>query len=319
MAPNGTSHRAILAAKPGVFIPLLTFFKPQTEEVDIETTVKHAIESAKAGLGLVALGSMGEADLLTHSERNEIIKALRIALDSNGLSSTPLIAGAGTGSTKETIELCVEAKQAGADQVMVIPPGYYAGALDKKALKDFFLDVAKASPLPVFVYNFPGAAAGIDMDSDLIAEIASSSENICGCKLTCGSVGKLTRLTQIPNFHVLGGFSDFLLSGMFMKSSGCITGLANVTPKSIVKLYSLISTAVESGNPVDLQKAQNLQFLVSKSDWIMVKAGITGTKALLEELKGYGGLPRKPLPAYSGNVQELKESLKELLELEASL
>lgn len=63
--------------------------------------------------------------------------------------------------------------------------GYFSGAMSKAALKTFFHDVAAASPLPVLIYNYPGAAGGIDMDSDLINEIAQDA-NISGCKLTCG-------------------------------------------------------------------------------------------------------------------------------------
>lgn len=279
--------------------------------------MKHAVDMARTGLGLVLLGTMGEASHLTHSERTSLIRAVTTAVREAGLS-VPIVAGTGAGSTRETIELCVEAAEAGADQVMVIPPGYYAGAMDKVALKQLFFDVAEASPIPVFVYNFPGAAAGIDMDSDLIAEIASHP-NIVGCKLTCGSVGKLTRLTSIPGFNVLGGFSDFLLSGMYMNSAGCITGLANISPKSIVRLYSLINKALASSSPEDLKKAQNLQFIVSKSDYILAKVGITGMKALLIELHGYGGYARRPLRPWTGDVAALKEEIKDLLELEASL
>lgn len=59
----------------------------------------------------------------------------------------------GVGSTRGTIQLCHEAARAGADFAIVIPSGYYAGALPKAALKKFFLDVAKESPLPVMIYN----------------------------------------------------------------------------------------------------------------------------------------------------------------------
>lgn len=110
----------------------------------------------------------------------------------------------GTGATKLTIQLCKEAAQAGADFAIVIASGYYAGALSKAALKKFFVDVGNASPIPVMVYNCeskalrtcprtivltslcldPGAAGGIDLDSDTIIEIAQESSNICGVKLT---------------------------------------------------------------------------------------------------------------------------------------
>ena len=63
----------------------------------------------------------------------------------------PVVAGVGASSTRETIKLSRDAASAGADFVMAIPPGYYAGALlaNTKSLRDFFVDVAEASPVPV--------------------------------------------------------------------------------------------------------------------------------------------------------------------------
>lgn len=75
----------------------------------------------------------------------------RKALDESGLNDIPVVAGVGASSTRESIKLSQDAAAAGADFVMVIPPGYYAGALlaDTASLKSFFVDVADASPVPV--------------------------------------------------------------------------------------------------------------------------------------------------------------------------
>lgn len=100
---------------------------------------------------------MGEAHHLTPAERITLIEAAREALDSAepSLSHVPIIAGTGTGSTRATIELTREAYQAGADYVIVICSGFFAGALanDRAALKGFWSDVAQSSPLPVIIYN----------------------------------------------------------------------------------------------------------------------------------------------------------------------
>lgn len=86
---------------------------------------------------------------LSHAERNLVVRAVREALDENNLGHIPLIAGTGALSTRETIELTKEAAEAGATQAMVIAPGYFAGALSKDALREFFVEVAKESPIPV--------------------------------------------------------------------------------------------------------------------------------------------------------------------------
>ena len=115
----------------------------------------HVVRLAKAGVYPLLAGSMGEAIHLSHDERQVLIKAARRALDKEGLKNVPVIAGTGAGSTRETLLLCREAADAGADYVIVIMSGYFAGALanDRKALKAFFVEVSGKSPLPVIIYN----------------------------------------------------------------------------------------------------------------------------------------------------------------------
>ena len=98
---------------------------------------------------------MGEAHHLSHGERTTLIKEARHALDQAGFTTMPIIAGTGAGSTRETIELCEEAAEAGADYAIVIVSGYFAGVLanNRKALKAFWTEVAEKSPIPVIIYN----------------------------------------------------------------------------------------------------------------------------------------------------------------------
>jgi dihydrodipicolinate synthase/N-acetylneuraminate lyase len=85
------------------------------------------------------------------SERIQVIKALREAMDEINLQQTPIVAGVGATSTRETIQLAQDAAAAGADFVLVVPPGYFAGVLkgNPTAMRNFFVDVAASSPLPV--------------------------------------------------------------------------------------------------------------------------------------------------------------------------
>ncbi|KAI0780165.1 dihydrodipicolinate synthetase [Fomes fomentarius] len=310
---NGTNGVAKVSRplKAGIFAPIPTFFVPETEDLDLETFTTHVVHVAKAGVSPVLLGSMGEAHHLSHSERTTLIKAARHALDEAGFSAIPIIAGTGAGSTRETIELSKEAAEAGADYAIVICSGYFAGALanDRKALKTFWTEVAAKSPIPVIIYNYPGASGGIDLDSDLITELATESPNLAGVKLTCGNVGKLTRIcatvsdpsfaSQHPRlnpdapFLVLGGFIDFVLPTTYVSAHGAITGLANVAPYTIQKLFELSQASLK--DPSLLPEAQRLQGIVARADYTIAKTSIAGTKALLEKLHGYGGKPRRPL------------------------
>ncbi|GAA5910761.1 dihydrodipicolinate synthase family protein [Sporobolomyces salmoneus] len=305
----------------GVYAPLTTFYSSNTsQDLDLSTYAEHVKFVASSGVGIVCLGSMGEAVQLSHSERNLVVEAARKALDSDEkLKEIPLIVGTGASSTRETIELTKSAAEKGADFGMVIAPGYFSGALSKEALKTYFVEVAEASPIPVILYNYPGVTGGIDMDSDLITDIAASCSNIVGIKLTCGSVGKLTRLTTLrPDFAVLGGFVDFLGPSLLASAAGGITGTANIAPKTCLKLYNLTKSGL-SGNSSDLSEAIKLQSIVSHADWALQKVGISGTKYALEQLKGYGGIPRKPILEFKGDKEGLMESLKEILEVEKGL
>jgi 4-hydroxy-2-oxoglutarate aldolase len=100
-------------------------------------------------------GTTGEAVHLSHSERVELIRAARKVLDRAGDVNMPVIAGTGAGSTHETIGLCKEAAQAGADYAIVIASGYFAGSFvgNKKTLKAFWSDVASQSHIPIIIYN----------------------------------------------------------------------------------------------------------------------------------------------------------------------
>jgi len=134
----------------------------------------------------------------------------------------------------------------------------------------------------------------------------------------CGNVGKLTRICATvsdasfvahhprknPNcpFLVLGGFIDFLVPSAFANGHGAITGLANVAPNAIVRLFQVTAAAVS--NPSHLPEAQRLQGIIANADFTIAKAGISGTKFLLNKLYGYGGLPRKPLPPIDADAAE---------------
>ncbi|KAF9265471.1 dihydrodipicolinate synthetase [Marasmius fiardii PR-910] len=337
MIANGVNGRTSRFLKPGIYAPIPTFFN-DNEDLDLESFSAHVIRVATAGVGPLIAGSMGEAHHLSHPERVTLITTARKALDSKGLTDVPLIVGTGAGSTRETLELTIEAANAGADFAIVIASGYFAGALagNKQALKSFWKDVSERSPIPVMIYNYPGACGGIDLDSDLITELAKECPNICGVKLTCGNVGKLTRIaiavseaafdSQYPRrnsrapFLVLGGFIDFLTPSAYVNGHGAITGLANVAPYAITELFRLTEAA--KNDLSSLAEAQRLQGIIARADYTIAKASISGTKYLLEKLYGYGGAPRRPLPPIESSVgQALWEHAhtQDLVKLEREL
>jgi 4-hydroxy-2-oxoglutarate aldolase len=309
--------------KAGINVPAVAFFHPDTEDVDVETVAKHAVRLARAGISSITTqGSNGEAVHLTHGERNLITSTTRKALDDEGFHNIPIIVGCGSQSTRETIALCHEALAAGGDYALVLPPSYYKASYTQQSFIDYFEDIASASPIPILIYNYPGAVAGVDLDSDTLIHLAKHP-NIAGCKLTCGNIGKLNRVASATKattpsdpgsgFMCMGGSADFTLPTMVAGGSGIVTGLGNVAPKACVKVFELWAAG-------QLEEAQKVQAVVARGDWAAIAGGIVGTKSALETYFGYGGLARRPLPKPSKqDVMKYAESFKEVFELEKSL
>ncbi|KAI1333867.1 putative dihydrodipicolinate synthase [Xylariaceae sp. FL0016] len=294
----------------GIYTPLPTFFD-DSEELDLAALAEHVKFVSSAGTFPVVAGSAGEAVHLAPEERDLLIRTTRKALDECELQHIPVVAGVGAPSTRETIQLAKRARDAGADYGMVIPPGYYAGALMSnggEALKRFFIDAAAGSPLPMLMYNFPSVSAGIDMDSDFILDVVKRAPNIVGVKLTCASVGKITRINAVvtsegfksqhpradpkQEFLIIDGYIDILLPSISSGSAGAISGLPNLVPKLCVRLWELGNSP---RGTKDYHEAQRLQNMLALVDGFMQKIGFAGTKMLLHKVFGYNPKPRRPL------------------------
>ena len=320
---NGHGTRARTPLRAGIYSPTMTFFNPDTEDLDIPTIKKHAVRLAQAGLvGLVTMGSNGEAVHMNRQEKTLVTRATREALDEAGFTNVPVIVGASEQSIRGTVELCKEAEAAGGEYVLLVPPSYYRYAIDEAALVEYFTAVAAESPLPLILYNYPGAVAGIDMDSDLLIRLAKNP-NIVGTKFTCGNTGKLTRVALATNaltstsegsgYMAFGGMADFTAQTAASGGSGIIAGGANVMPKTCVKVWNLWAEG-------KYDEAIALQKVLSKCDWVLTKAAIPGTKSAIESYFGYGGFPRRPLKRLPAeDVERIKESIREVMDIEKSL
>ncbi|KAG4425736.1 hypothetical protein IFR04_001198 [Cadophora malorum] len=312
---------------PGVYVPTVCFFDPVTEDLDTATIGTHAVRLAKAGVtGLTTQGSNGEAVHLTHSERQTVTQTTRSALNAAGFSQLPVLVGCGAQSVRETIQYCREAYAAGGDYALILPPSYYAPLFSPASASviEFFNAVADQSPIPLLIYNYPGAVSGMDLSSDVIIQL-SAHPNIVGVKLTCGNTGKLNRivaatkgskpqsLSSSPPFLVLGGSADFTLQSLIGGGHGILAGLANIAPKACIEILRLYREG-------RLAEAQKMQEVVARGDWTAIQGGIVSTKAGMESWLGYGGYARSPLPHPTSNESaKWKEGFRELVALEKSL
>ncbi|OQU94101.1 Fungal Zn2-Cys6 binuclear cluster domain-containing protein [Cladophialophora immunda] len=278
------------ALRPGVYAPVLTpFIGEIQQEVDLPAFRAGVLRLAKLGVGLVLSGTLGEGNLLSRCERKVLVKNAREVLEESGLyRSVPIIAGAGAASLRETIEIVKDAADEGADAVIVVAPAYYAFVFgrDKATLKEFFVSVADASPVPVMLYNIPFATGGIDLDADFLIDIS-------GVKLTCFNVSKGHRVAlhigspeyrerhKLP-FLVLAGSTDYLLPAIVARHHGCIGGPVNLYPKVCLRLFQLGTKALEVGSPEMFKEAQELQDLVTKADSYINRVGFLGIKSAMD-------------------------------------
>ena len=194
--------------------------------------------------------------------------------------------------------------------------------MDESRLEEYYMAVADESPVPILLYNYPGAVAGINMDSDFIIRMAKHS-NIVGTKFTCGNTGKLTRVASAADactpkkegsgFMAFGGMADFTVQAWVSGGSGIVSGGANVMPKIVVKVWNLVTEG-------KMEEAMDLQQFVSSGDWILEKPGVPGTKAVLQRFFGYGGYARRPLRRVGdAEMDNLVEQMKEAMDIENEL
>ncbi|CCC11116.1 hypothetical protein SMACR_03823 [Sordaria macrospora] len=230
----------------GIWVPAITLFNPQHDTLDLESQAKYFryLSSPEVGLaGLLILGTNAETFLLTREERYELLRCACRTVP----KGFPIMAGVSGHSNAQVKEYIDDAVKAGADYVLVLPPGYFGPKGlrgGEQMVEDFFDEVATYSRLPVLIYNFPAVCGGIDLSSTLITRLAKRHKGkIVGCKLTCGSVAKITRLAsdfepEKKEFAIFGGQSDFLIGGLAVGSSGCIAAFGNVFPRALVGVYN---------------------------------------------------------------------------------
>jgi 4-hydroxy-tetrahydrodipicolinate synthase len=176
--------------------------------------------------GLVPVGTTGESPTLTHAEHYRVVEICIDAADRR----VPVIAGAGSNSTKEAVELAVHAEKAGADAVLVVTP--YYNKPGQRGLYAHFRAVADAIAIPLIIYNIPPRSI-IDMSVETMARLFKDCRNIVGVKDATANLARasLQRHAMGPDFLQLSGEDATALGFMAHGGHGCISVTANVAPK----------------------------------------------------------------------------------------
>jgi len=185
--------------------------------------------------GFLFLGSAGEFATLSHENRKAIAKFCveQVA------GKKPVIIGTASCSTQEVIDLSAHAGSIGADAVMVVNP-YYAKLSDER-IYQHYRQIAEASPLPVFLYNFP-LLTGQDLSVELIGRLAADCPNIVGIKDTVDCMSHIRRIVfevkgKRPDFMVFSGFDEYMLDTLMIGGDGVIPATSNFAPEVTCGIY----------------------------------------------------------------------------------
>ncbi len=215
----------------GAITALITPFAG--DEVDEEAFIRLLERQIAAGIhGVVPVGTTGESATLTHDEHRRVVD-LAVKTCAGRIR---VVAGAGSNSTAEAIELVRHAKTVGADAALVVTP--YYNRPSQEGLYQHYAAINAAVQLPILVYNVPGRTS-VDISNATLARL-SRLPNIVGVKDATGNMGRIAgqRLDCGKDWILLTGDDMSALGYMAHGGHGCITVSGNVAPEGVAKFYN---------------------------------------------------------------------------------
>jgi 4-hydroxy-tetrahydrodipicolinate synthase len=217
----------------GVFTALVTPFRDGA--IDEPTFVRLVERQIAAGVhGLVPVGTTGESATLSHEEHRRVVE-LCVA---TARGRVPVIAGAGSNSTAEAIELTRHAKEVGADATLAVTP--YYNRPSQEGLYRHFAAINDAVDLPLLVYNVPSRTS-VDIANETLERL-SRLPHVVGIKDATGDLPRasLQRLTCGEGWVMLSGDDPSALGYVAHGGHGCISVTANVAPEACAAFFSSV-------------------------------------------------------------------------------
>src|SRR5436190_1987331 len=286
--PGQRVRRKSMAAKTkfqGSFTALVTPFKNGSlDEAAFRGLVSWQIEQGSHGL--VPVGTTGESPTLSHDEHHRVVE---MCLD-EAKGRVPVIAGAGSNSTREAVDLAVHAEKAGADAVLVVTP--YYNKPTQEGMYQHFKAVNDAIGIPIIIYNIPPRSV-VDMSVETMTRLFEL-KNIAGVKDATGNLARVStqREAMGPDFIQLSGEDMTALAYNACGGHGCISVVSNVAPALCAKLQE---TTLSNDYP-EAMKIQDR--LIPLHAAIFLEPGLSGAKCGLT-LLGRGNedvrLPLQPV------------------------
>lgn len=242
--------------------------------------------------GLVPVGTTGESPTLTHDEHRRVVE---LCVDTVA-GRVPVIAGAGSNSTREAIALAEHAEGAGATGLLVVTP--YYNKPNQAGLKAHYGAIAAATSLPILIYNIPPRSV-IDMTVETMAELATEHVNIIGVKDATANLARVSRQRALCGtaFTQLSGEDATALAFNAHGGVGCISVTANVAPRQCAE-FQTACAAGDFGHALDIQDR-----LMPLHDALFLEPSPGGAKYALAKLGRIANELRMPLVPVSGTAE----------------
>lgn len=237
----------------GSLVAIVTPF--QNGVVDYNTLEELVEFHLKNGTdGIVPVGTTGESPTLTPEEHKKVIEC--VVKSVNG--KIPVIAGTGSNSTAEAIELTSFAKKIGADATLQVCP--YYNKPTQEGFYAHFSAIVEEVDLPVVLYNIPGRCAGPGLAAETIAKLAEL-ENVVAIKEASGSMDQASEIAMLSDITILSGDDSLTLPLASLGAKGVISVVANIVPADVKAMTDLLL----QGDLVTARKWHKKLFRLSKS------------------------------------------------------
>ncbi len=246
----------------GSFVALLTPFKNgKVDKAAFQSFVDWQIKEGTDGL--VPCGTTGESPTLSHDEHKRVVELCIEAADGR----VPVMAGAGSNSTSEAIDLASHAQSAGANSLLVVTPYYNKPTQD--GLYAHYKAINDAVDIPIFIYNIPGRSV-VNMNLDTMKSLAALP-NIAGVK---DATSNLQLPIEVkceigPDFCQLSGEDATAIAFLAAGGHGCISVTANIMPAKCAEQHA----AWAAGNVARAQAIQDELIAVHKAMFIETSPG----------------------------------------------
>ncbi|WP_462136907.1 4-hydroxy-tetrahydrodipicolinate synthase [Candidatus Mycalebacterium sp.] len=271
----------------GSLVALITPFKKNLS-VD-ESALERLIEfhSENGTHGIVSCGTTGESATLSHDEHKRVVEAT-VKMCAGRF---PVIAGTGSNSTEEAVELTRFAEKAGADAALVVVP--YYNKPSQNGLFTHFGKIASKTSIPIILYNVPGRSAA-NLLPETVARLNDKYKNIVGIK-EASTVEQASKIMHLcgGGFTLLSGDDSVNFPLLSLGGKGSITVTANVAPGDVAKMHTLYAKG-------DVAGARKLHYkLLPLNEAMFLESNPVPVKTALALMKMDSGIFRSPLCAIS--------------------